>query len=145
RLPKEFFWPRLVCLRSGILGTDVSWASIMIQRILDIIGRYFDHATLELVAPNGHSWTLGRGEPRARVLLRHESVIWRILRNPRLAFGETYMDGEWTPEDGDLRHVLEVCVRMLSSAEMNDRLDRVLRRLRGFMLEINDPRASRRN
>jgi cyclopropane-fatty-acyl-phospholipid synthase len=55
------------------------------------------------------------------------------------------MDGEWEPENGDLRHVLEVCVRMLSSAEISDRLDRILRRVQGLLLQINSPRSSRRN
>ena len=120
-------------------------ASIVIQRILDIIGRYFDDACLELVAPNGRTWTLGRGEPHGRVFLRDERVIWKILRNPRLSFGETYMNAEWEPENGDLRHILEVCVRMLSAAEIADRLNRFTRRLQGLLLEVNSLRDSKRN
>jgi len=117
----------------------------MLQALLDWVGRHFRNGTLIFEAPDRKRWTIGRGSPTARVLLRDKAVLQSILRNPRLAFGETYMDHGWEPEDGNLRHVLEVSLRMLSAAEADDGGNHYLNILRNELAELNNPLRSREN
>ncbi|MDB5692063.1 MAG: hypothetical protein JWO81_1126 [Alphaproteobacteria bacterium] len=71
----------------------------------------------------------------------------RILRNPALGFGEAYMDGRLTIEDGDIRDLLELVARNL--AWEDDETARALRwrpRRLGALLDAwNWKRRARRN
>jgi cyclopropane-fatty-acyl-phospholipid synthase len=112
------------------------------QSILDRIGRGFEQGRIEFATTDGRTWTLGQGEPVARVRLQDASVLRRILTNPALRFGEAYMDGAWEPGDGDLRKVLGVAVRF--SGHLARRTP-VLRRVLAHLDQLNSPASSRRN
>lgn len=121
---------------------------MMIQKILDLIGRHFNDGTLICAAPDGQTWHVGHGDPTARILLKDESVLRRILLHPQLAFGETYMDHGWEPENGDLRRVLEVALRMLSAAEHEHPHGKLVQGgLVGLakLRELNNPLRAKRN
>ena len=117
----------------------------MLQLLLNIVGRHFSNGSLIFETPAGKRWSIGRGNPDARIRLRDASVFRRILLNPRLAFGETYMDHGWDPEGCDLRKVLEVALRMQSAAENQLGPTRYLRVIRNELDELNNPLRSRRN
>ncbi len=120
----------------------------MLQTLLNLAGRHFRDGVLIFETPNGQRWTIGEGTRTARVLLQDKAVLRRILRHPRLAFGETYMDHGWEPENGDLRRVLEVGTRMLNAADSELGKHRRLRAIRAELNEINEinnPLRSRRN
>jgi len=85
------------------------------QAAFNWIGRQFKQGSLEFRTPDGRAWTLGIGMPRASIDAKDRATLRRLLLNPRLAFGETYMDGAWEPADGKLLHTLEVAMRMLGS------------------------------
>lgn len=114
------------------------------QRLLDLLGRHYTRGTLELAVAGGRVWRLGRGEPRARLQIRDTASLWRLLRNPRLSFGETYMDGGWEPAGGDLLAVLEVCLRNLEATQSRSPW-RPLRKAAAWISEINTPWRARRN
>jgi cyclopropane-fatty-acyl-phospholipid synthase len=114
------------------------------QSVLDLFSRRFRNGTLEFVAPGGRRWTLGRGEPHARIRLRNASTFWRIAIDPALALGETYMDGAWEPEAGRLLPVLEVCARNVAQSSGPSLLRR-WRIWRSRLHEWNGPWRARRN
>lgn len=113
------------------------------QLLLNAIGFGFRGGTLKFTA-GARSWSLGDGHPLAEVRLHHPRVLRRILRQPGLMLGETYMDRGWEPGDGGLLRVLEVGVRF------EEHLERILRSVPGLALlghvrEWNPPAISRRN
>jgi cyclopropane-fatty-acyl-phospholipid synthase len=114
------------------------------QALLNAIGRQFRNGSLEFVAADGRRWTIGQGEPSARVALHDPPALRRILLNPQLALGETYMEGAWDPEDGRLLPVLMTGVHMLSSVH-ESALSRSWHRLRNLAAELNTPQRSRHN
>lgn len=54
---------------------------------------------------------LGSGFPQAIWRLRDRHTLARILANPEMALGETYMDGHWEVDDGRLPELLEILIR----------------------------------
>ncbi|MGK2926244.1 MAG: class I SAM-dependent methyltransferase [Lysobacterales bacterium] len=87
------------------------------QAILDLIGRNCCAGALEFVTPDGRRWRLGKGDTTVALALRDPSLVWRLLRNPRLAFAEGYVDGHWEPLGATLADVLRICVRNLDHLE----------------------------
>jgi cyclopropane-fatty-acyl-phospholipid synthase len=65
---------------------------------------------LTVIDPQGNRRTFA-GEPGPNSTIRvHDAAAARaIAANPRLALGETYMDGRLTVEDGDIYSFLEFC------------------------------------
>lgn len=128
------------------MNVEVAILNRMLQSILNIIGRRMtDRGTLIFRAPSGQTWSLGHGDPTALVNLRDASVLRRIMINPRLILGEAYMDHDWEPDNGDLRRVLEVALRMLSAADDGSGVSRSLQIFRNKILELNNPLRARRN
>ncbi|MBM3105851.1 class I SAM-dependent methyltransferase [Pseudomonas sp. V1] len=115
------------------------------QAVLDLIGRHCRGGTVELVAPDGRRWRLGSGQPVVAVRIRDPSVVWRLLRNPRLTFAEAYMDGHWEPLEADLAEVLRVCIRNLDSLEPGFAGARWWRKAGAQLEERNTRRRARAN
>ena len=113
------------------------------QLLLDALGHGFDGGTLEFVAGDD-TWTLGHGEPHAKVLLRDAGTLREILMRPSLKFGETYMEHGWEPADGDLLRVLEVGLKFEDNLEHRMKGRRV-RALLAQLMELNTPLASQHN
>ncbi len=113
------------------------------QAAFDWIGRQFKQGCLEFRTPDGGVWTLGRSEPRAVIHADSRATLRRLLVNPRLAFGELYMDGHWQPADGDLMGTLKVAMTMIGSAETPAWIRRP-RILLAKLHELNSPLRARR-
>ncbi|MEO5640977.1 MAG: class I SAM-dependent methyltransferase, partial [Sphingomicrobium sp.] len=67
---------------------------------------------LTLILPDGKRETFGP-DPDARpitIRFHDRKVAFEIVRNPRLAFGESYMDGRLTVEEGTILDLLELIV-----------------------------------
>ena len=74
-----------------------------------IFERYIRTGQLTVIAANGEQRTFGCGEPHATIEFTSADCLSRLLRNPQLNPGETYMQGGWSPAlDSDLYAVLLV-------------------------------------
>jgi len=76
-----------------------------------LLGKLVNTGRLTVVMPGGKSRTFGPGggaELTVRVADRR--TAFAIARNPRLGFGEAYMDGRITIDDGDILDLMQLVV-----------------------------------
>jgi cyclopropane-fatty-acyl-phospholipid synthase len=111
---------------------------------LKLLNRYIRQGTLHLQLPDGRRLVAGQGEPAAEIILRRPAALARMLRNPAVALGDSYMDGDWDPGEGGLLRVFEVIARNLRHRERGG-VAGWLRRVRSWLGEIHPPGRSRRN
>ncbi len=71
---------------------------------------------LEMHLPDGAVLNFGQGEPAAEMIVHDEAALRRILKDPGLELGETYMEGGWEPGESGLRKLLEVLMRNFAEA-----------------------------
>lgn len=64
--------------------------------------------SISLVQPNGETQEMGTGEPTGTFRIQDKRVIRRILRNPTLNLGETYMNEEWDTAGTSLADLISV-------------------------------------
>jgi cyclopropane-fatty-acyl-phospholipid synthase len=84
--------------------------------------------------------------PHYRMRIESLRMIWRVMRNPDLGCGESYMDGLWKLEQGDLGGFLGLTMRN-EAAMLQTRRGRALTAL-GWLISrtaINNPEKSREN
>jgi cyclopropane-fatty-acyl-phospholipid synthase len=82
---------------------------------MSLIGRYIDQilpvGSITIIDPDGKRETHGPGGGKHVTLKFHDRrVALDIFRNPRLRFGELYMDGRLSIEDGTMLELLELIV-----------------------------------
>ena len=82
---------------------------------MSLIGKLIDklltRGSITLKLPGKPPQTLGRGGGKhLTVRFTDRRVAFDIVRNPRLAFGETYMDGRLVIEDGTILDLMEMIV-----------------------------------
>jgi len=82
---------------------------------MSLIGRFIDQilplGSITIVNPDGSRATHGPGGGKhVTVKLHDKRVALDIFRNPRLRFGELYMDGRVTIEDGTILDLLEMII-----------------------------------
>ena len=70
--------------------------------------KFIQQGQLRVVDHAGREHCFGQGTPVAGWRLRKASTFNRILRNPLLNLGETYMAGEWDAGEGGLHGLLTV-------------------------------------
>ena len=87
-----------------------------------MLGLIFSHlvqqGTLTVVWPSGDTNIYGSGSPRAAIRITGRFTPWRIAFNPELAFGEAYMDGRLTVEEGTIADVLEILISNMGTREL---------------------------
>lgn len=66
----------------------------MEKRVLDKLLQQLRHGSLSITFWDGETRQYGRGKPHARLTIKSAKVLRRALRNPSLALGEAYMNGE---------------------------------------------------
>lgn len=81
------------------------------QTRLNRIGQGWQYGTLEFVLPDGSTWQIGNDPPVVAVRVNDPAMHRRLVRHPRLGFGEAYMDGQWDQINSNLPEILEVCIR----------------------------------
>ncbi len=75
----------------------------------NMVGKLIKRGTINVVGPDGKRTTYGPGGgPALTLRLRDRKVALELLRNPRLAIGETYMDGRLVIEDGNMLDLLQL-------------------------------------
>ena len=76
-----------------------------------LIGKLLRQGQVTIIAPDGSRETHGPGGGKSATIRLHDNrVKFDIARNPRLGFGEAYMNGRLTIEDGDILEFLELVV-----------------------------------
>ncbi len=67
------------------------------------LGKLVTRGRLHLILPDGRKETFGPGGAEEVTVRLHDNrVALEIARDPKLAFGEAYMDGRLTIERGDI-------------------------------------------
>src|SRR5690349_7909312 len=82
---------------------------------MSLIGRFIDQilpvGSITAILADGKRETYGPGGGKhVTVRFADKRVPFEIFRNPRLKFGELYMDGRLTIEDGSMLDLLELVV-----------------------------------
>ena len=104
--------------------------------------KFIQQGQLRVVDHAGREHCFGQGAPAAVWRLRKASTFNRILRNPLLNFGETYMAGEWDAGEGGL-HALMTVLRINLEADLPQNL--WLNALKALLGSWNSVTASHRN
>jgi len=112
-----------------------------------ILAELVEHGTLTFIWPDGKRRVFGAGGPRATVRLHGRWTPWTIGLKPELAFGEAYMDGRLTVEEGTIADVLEILISNMGMRELPAamRVWRVLRHLCRPISQFNPARRARKN
>ena len=107
-----------------------------------LLEKFIQRGRLTLIDHDGQERTFGEGGPAATWRLNRSSTLMRILRNPQLNLGETYMDGEWDLAEGTLHDLLTILrINLESEVTQSSWLDP----LRAMLRSWNGLAASRRN
>lgn len=69
------------------------------------------HGGINLHLPKGETHTLGTDRPMIDWYIREGGTLGRILRNPELNLGETYVNGEWGVNQGQLSAFIGLLMR----------------------------------
>jgi len=114
-----------------------------------LINRLLKSGTITIVQPDGSRETYGPGGGKTlTVRVADRKVGFELMRNPRLAVGEAYMDQRLVIEDGSILDLLEV-VTASSRWEDGGKGRKFYGKGRFKWLKAairrNDPRSSRRN
>ncbi len=75
-----------------------------------LLNKVFKRGTLTVIWPDGSAGTYGSGLPKAAVRVHGRSTLLAIALRPDLAFGEAYMDGRVTVEEGSIADVIELAL-----------------------------------
>ncbi len=113
--------------------------------LLNQIARRFQHGSLHLHWPDGTTRVLGQSEPEAHIRLNRKRTLRRILRNPYMQLGESYMDGDWDPDGGRLLPVFEVLLRNVGGGGPESVLTRTVNRVRRRWRETDWVARAQRN
>lgn len=100
-----------------------------------LLARLIREGTVTYTDPKGRRRDFGTGTPHVAFAVRDARWERRIAANPRLAFGEAYMEGALEITGGTLRDLLYVLTANDASASLPgplgalDAIDRLMRRL----------------
>src|SRR5574342_546275 len=95
----------LASRNAGLPRASTPLSHFALRLLLDAIGR----PPLAFVLWDGSEVSAG-SPPLVRVRVRSPGVLWRLLRNPNLGFGEAYADGA-LEVDGDLAQTIDLVFR----------------------------------
>lgn len=93
---------------------------------LRVFDQFLTKGTLTIVDENGSRRQFGSGAPSATWRFNRRGTLARILRNPELNLGETYLAGEWDVVDGSLHDLLTILRTNLEHQAGRSRLARAL-------------------
>ena len=113
-----------------------------------VFRRIIRRGHIEVETASGRRFAIGdgAGDP-VRIKFATEAAQWRLLRDPELAFGELYMEGLATVENGDIRDVLLICADNLKGQDDSFwvKPTRFLRALVRRLTQLNTPGRAARN
>jgi cyclopropane-fatty-acyl-phospholipid synthase len=113
-----------------------------------ILKAVFRKGTLVFIPPDGRQQVFGDGgAPKVVVRAHSNRMLWQMAINPHLAFGEGYMDGIFSVENGDIYDFLDLATANLGWADatgMLGNLSRLHRAIR-HVQQYNSISRARRN
>lgn len=112
------------------------------QRLFE---RHIQKGRLVVAFPDGTRDVYGEGSPSATWVIRSTSALRKMLSNPQLNLGETYINEEWDVEDGSLHDLITILRTNLEQATARLRRDPLLGALMSALRSINSIASSRRN
>jgi len=72
------------------------------------LGSIIKVGSLTVIWPDRRSEKFGSGDPHVTIRVDHPRFARRVLRNPPLGVGETYMDGDFSVEDGTIEDLMDL-------------------------------------
>src|SRR5665213_809655 len=110
-----------------------------------LLSRIVQRGSLTVIYPNGKREIFGRGEPRIAIRLHDRRASWELLLHPDLKFGELYMDGRLTLEQGTLFQLLEMLISGLAKVQPSGlhRMVRSFRHLTRSLAQYNPAARSK--
>jgi cyclopropane-fatty-acyl-phospholipid synthase len=112
-----------------------------------LLGDRIQNGTLTVLLPSGERSSVGSGEPHVTARIHDKKALFELVRGPRLAFGELYMDGRITIEQGKLIDLLSMVVgaNRFEDGGHKGRLKKQFGFFKSLLPRRNDAPASRRN
>jgi cyclopropane-fatty-acyl-phospholipid synthase len=111
--------------------------------------RLIQDGHLAVAIGSGPEMTFGNGAgPKVTVRIRDQATVLRLMLDPELALGESYMDGALSIEGDDLQGLLAIIVRNSDhtrAPSIPARIMAALRHLRRRIDQSNPEAGSRRN
>ncbi|MGO4715509.1 class I SAM-dependent methyltransferase [Bradyrhizobium sp. 2TAF24] len=111
-----------------------------------VLDRFIQRGSLTVIAADGNRFTCGDGTglPAAIRFLTREAER-RLILDPELAFGEIYMDGQLTVEQGSIADVLAIALDQPDAVPRWAKLQWLTRYLMRHLQQFNPRGRSRRN
>ena len=107
--------------------------------------RHITKGRLAVTFPDGSQGVYGQGSPSATWVIRSKSALRKMLSNPQLNLGETYINEEWDVEDGNLYDLVTILRSNLEQATSSVKDSPVVAALTTALRSINTIASSRRN
>ncbi len=111
---------------------------------LKLLEKRIGLGSFHLHLPGGRVYSVGQGEPAAHMIVHRPAALRGMLRNPEIALGESYMNGDWDPGEGGLLRVFEVIARNQKLATQGG-MGAWFRRALSWLGEIHPLRRSQHN
>jgi cyclopropane-fatty-acyl-phospholipid synthase len=113
-----------------------------------MVDKLLSKGSITLVTPDGKRRTFGPGGGKSLTLrVTDRKVLFDLVRNPRLAIGETYMDGRLVIEDGTILDLLDLITgnnRWEDGGHSRKALKKGKKRFK-WLFARNKAKASKRN
>jgi cyclopropane-fatty-acyl-phospholipid synthase len=107
------------------------------------IHRSIGNAPLQLVLGNGDESGASDGDRTGKVILRDRTTLLRMLLDPEVGFGDSYMEGR-AEVDGDLVRCLEDVIRSMRAPQAGTWYGKMISRWLAWA-QANTPRGSAKN
>ena len=107
------------------------------------IHRSIGNAPLQMVLGNGDENSVPSADRTGKVILHDRTALIRMLMDPEVGFGDSYMEGR-AEVDGDLVRCLEAVIRSMRKPEAGTWYGRLVSRWLAWA-QANTPRGSAKN
>lgn len=105
--------------------------------LVELLKNNIKYGYLLLSLPDGTEHRLGNSGPEAHWRFNNETVITRILRDPDMELGETYMEGGWDAGEPGLRRLFEIFMRNFREGQAKGWTRRIQEALHKLIAQSN--------
>jgi cyclopropane-fatty-acyl-phospholipid synthase len=112
---------------------------------IEYLEKYVKEGTIHIYLPDGTMRVVGGGQPEAQWVFKDVSAMSRILRDPDLELGETYLDGLWHTDPGSLITLIEILMRNFNETKEDGFIKKLVIALSKVLQAGNRIRRSYKN